>query len=300
MDDAEQVMEVTGQHNRKSPVVFDPAEDVEDIEIHVPHSEIENARWGERRLVFSQSAESEKGGKREWTHYVQVSKEMPRRFRMATIHAHPESHKPQYFTMEYTDYGQFKQNDPEMVTRLPSEVYQAMLGMSVALREVKLMTLEALEKGEFKQAQEKPVNARMEWNPAPGIYAITIAGEAGIESQWEMGISLSQDKPAHYRAFARDVESGKEVGLYTHPNGKFQPSQPGIKNMLPEEVYSGLVGLSMGCTTAREMTLEYRKKGEITHNPLEKNKNRDTVSRRWQKRVDAEGKSEGRMDARGL
>lgn len=278
---------VSGSHHRKPPVVFNPAEDVDDIEIHVPHEALENERWGERRMVFSQSAADAQHGHREWTHYVQLSKDVPRRLRMAMIHEHPAKHEPQYYTMEYTDYGKFKQNDPELVSRLPAEVYQAMLGMSVALREVKLMTLEAIEKGEFDNVsgQGEAGNTPYHWQPAPGIYAITLAEAGEISSQWEMGISLSKEAPAQFRAFARNVDTGQEVGLFTNPQGKFQPSHAGLKNIVPEEVYAGLVGLSIGCKTAREITLELQDKREMAHDPKEQNKNRGFCNRLRQERL---------------
>lgn len=281
-------MRVSGSHRRKPPVVFNPAEDVDDIEIHVPHAALEDEGWGERRMVFSQSANDAEHGHREWTHYVQLSKDVPRRLRMALVHEHPAKHPTQYYTMEYTDYGKFKQNDPELVTRLPAEVYQAMLGMSVALREVKLMTLESLQRGEYEggKAQE-PSNKEYEWTPAPGIYAVTLAEDGEISSQWEMGISLTKEAPAHYRAFARNVETGQEVGLFTTEQGKFQSSHAGLKNLVPEEVYAGLVGLSIGCKTAREITLEMHDKQEMRHNPYERNKNRGFCNRVRQERLDS-------------
>lgn len=277
-------MRVSGKHDRKPPVVFDPAEDVEDIYINVPHEQLENDRWGQRTMVFSQSANDRQQGFREWRHYVQESKDEPKRFRMALVHEHPSKHEPQYYTMEYTDYGHFKQNDPELVSKLPAEVYQAMLGMSVALREVKLMTLDALAAGEF----DKPDKQRPDrWTPAPGIYAVSLVEEGAISGQWEMGIAVSEQSPPHYRAFARDVDSEEEFGLYTTEDGKFEPSRPGMKDLLPEEVYSGLVGLSIGCKTARAMTLDMHEKGQIRHNPKEQNKNRGFCNQLRQERRSA-------------
>lgn len=280
-------MRVSGSHNRKPPVVFNPAEDVDDMEIHVPHEALEDEHWGERRMVFSQSATDANQGHREWTHYVQLSKDVPRRMRMALVHEHPAKHPTQYYTMEYTDYGKFKQNDPELVTRLPAEVYQAMLGMSVSLREVKLMTLEALERGEYeKTATQEAADKTYQWMPAPGIYAVTLVEDGEISSQWEMGISLSKEAPAHFRAFARNVDTGQEVGLFTTEKGTFQSSHAGLKNLVPEEVYAGLVGLSIGCKTAREITLEMHGKQEMRHNPNERNKNRGFCNRVRQERLD--------------
>lgn len=278
---------VSGSHRRKPPVVFNPEEELDDIEIHVPHEALENERWGERRMVFNQSASDAEHGHREWTHYVQLSKDSPRRLRMAMVHEHPSRHAPQYYTMEYTDYGKFKQNDPDLVTRLPAEVYQAMLGMSVALREVKLMTLESLEKGEFKTAEQQSSEAQpYHWLPAPGIYAITLAENGEISSQWEMGVAVSQEAPAQYRAFARSIDTGEEVGLFTDDRGKFRPSHAGLKNLLPEEVYAGLVGLSIGCKTAREITLELHDKKEMCYDPQEQNKNRGFCNRLRRERME--------------
>lgn len=274
-------MRVTGKHDRKPPVVFDPAEDVEDIHINVPREQLENERWGKRSMVFSQSANDSEQGFREWRHYVQESKDEPKRFRMALVHEHPSKHKPQHYTMEYTDYGHFKQNDPELVSKLPAEVYQAMLGMSVALREVKLMTLDALAAGEFDKG-DKSTPTR--WTPAPGIYAVSLVEENRITGQWEMGISVSEQSPPHFRAFARDVDSGEEFSLYTNEEGKFSPSRPGMKDVLPEEVYSGLVGLSIGCKTARAMTVDMHAKGQICHDPKEQNKNRGFCNQLRQER----------------
>lgn len=276
-------IEVKADHKRNAPVVFNPAQDVEDISISIPEPQEEDSHWGQKQRAFVQSARDEQGGVREWTHFIQTSTDLPRRFRVYMIHDHPGKHASEHYTLEYTDYGAFKQNDPELAQKLPSEVYQSMLGISVALREVKLMTLDALRGGEFGKPQRW--NEELEWQPAPGIYAVSIAENGIIDSQWELGLSVSKQTPPHYRSFARNVETGEEYGLFASGRNTFEASHAAISRLLPEEVYSAMVGLAVGAQMTRALTLEAHGKGELPFDPEEVNKNRGFCNRLRQERL---------------
>lgn len=283
-------MEVRGDVDRTAPVVFDPSDDVEDISISVPEQTEEDKHWGQRQRVFVQSARDETGSVREWTHYMQVSTDIPRRFRAMMVHDHPGKHAPETYTLEYTDYGQFKQNDPELAMKLPAEVYQGMLGLSVALREVKLMTQQSLANGEFDRPAR--YDQQHDWQVAPGIYAISIAENNVIESQWELGLSVSKQMPPQFRSFARNVETGEEYGLFASNPTMFEASHAGLSRLLPEEVYSGMVGMAVGAQMVREKTLEFSGKGEMAKDSAEVNKNRGWSSRMRKERMDKERASE--------
>lgn len=256
---------VSGHHDRKPDIGFRKTEE-DGIDIVVPKDGQDVRKWGKTRFVFSQHAGEGTDDERKWEHHVQASEKGPKRFRAFIEHEHPNKHELQTYSLEYTDKGQFDQSDPDLVQKLPAVVYQAMLGMSVALRDIRDKTLQQLEEAVFVEQSDEVVIEKTEsldWKHDEWIYTISVSDEAELESVWEMGFEEA-DKPATaYRAFARNVELDETYTLFARDDGEYIACTPDLPGILPEAVYSGLFGLAEGAKLAKELTVQAYRSGEL-------------------------------------